>query len=70
MSEKEEFAGRFKIKTKTYDGEVRRKETDFETFTGLRLAQGPVDLTTKFGFKVQKSRENILIIAKRKASRR
>ncbi|HEY2920647.1 MAG TPA: hypothetical protein VGK77_16810, partial [Candidatus Binatia bacterium] len=43
--------------SKTYNGEVRSSEKDFETLQlgafatpGLLLAQGPVDLTAESGF--------------------
>ena len=42
----------FKMKSKAYNGEVRRSEKDFDTLQlGLLLAQGPVALTAKSGFK-------------------
>jgi hypothetical protein len=46
------------MKSKTYNGEVRSGEKDFETFQlgafatpGLLLAQGPEGLTAESGFK-------------------
>jgi len=48
----------FKMKSKTYNGEVRSSEKDFETLQlgafatpGLLLAQGPVGLTAESGLK-------------------
>jgi hypothetical protein len=45
------------MKSKTYNGEVRSSEKDFETLQlgafatpGLLLAQGPVGLTAESGF--------------------
>ena len=47
----------FKMKSKTYNGEVRSSEKDFETLQlgafatpGLLLAQGPIGLTAESGF--------------------
>src|SRR4030095_15847266 len=49
----------FKTKSKTYNGEVRSSEKDFETLQlgafatpGLLLAQGPVGLTAESGFSL------------------
>ena len=49
------------MKSKTYNGEVRSSEKDFETLQlgafatpGLLLAQGPVGLTAESGMKTAK----------------
>jgi hypothetical protein len=49
------------MKSKTYNGEVRSSEKDFETLQlgafatpGLLLAQGPVDLTAESEFNHEK----------------
>jgi hypothetical protein len=50
------------MKSKTYNGEVRSSEKDFETLQlgafaapGLLLAQGPVGLTAESGFKARRT---------------
>jgi hypothetical protein len=49
------------MKSKTYNGEVRNSEKDFETLQlgafappGLLLAQGPVGLTAESGLKLDR----------------
>jgi hypothetical protein len=53
----------FKMKSKTYNGEVRRSEKDFETLQlgafatpGLLLAQRPEGLTAESGFNLPRRR--------------
>jgi hypothetical protein len=62
------------MKSKTYNGEVRSSEKDFETLQlgafatpGLLLAQGPVGLTAKSGFihRCQRSGDAPKILAGR-----
>jgi hypothetical protein len=58
------------MKSKTYNGEVRSSEKDFETLQlgafatpGLLLAQEPVGLSLEFGFFAREIRERVVPVS-------